>query len=449
MNPDNTPQSTSTNHSLWQRICQGYEYCTEGVWADMRDVWHVKLLKTLNLFVTVWLNRSIQRDACALSFRTILAIVPILAILFAIGRGFGFQTILTSELFKYFPAQQQALSVAMQYVDAYLSQSSEGLFIGIGILLLLWTLISLMSEVEHTFNELLGHSSHRSLYRQITDYSTVILFIPILMICSAGISLFVRSALGKLVDLHVVSPLLYHTLDFLPIVLLWIIFTLSYILIPNTKVQPLHAIVAGVICGTAFNGLQWLFISGQIYVSKYNAIYGSFAFVPLAFIWLQLSWLLTLSGVILTYAMQNFATYNIRIKAGTISTENLNDLSILVLTEVTAKFHDLAAPPTAQDLSHEISLPPVLTANILNRLHRAHLVSEVVTEQGNIGYQPAYVVKLLTVGRALQAMNSVGETWQASQVADRYNQVLETLQRYKDAQIEHDIPIVELIKSIK
>ena len=170
--------------SLWQRIMQNVKYCIHDVWDDSRSVWSVRTVKIINLSIRSFLDRDLQMRSCALTYNTVLAVVPALAMLFAIARGFGFQNLLQSELFRYFPAQRQALETALSYVDNYLAQASQGIFIGIGLIFLLWTLISLMSNVEDTFNHVWGVSTKRSLQRKFTDYTALFLLLPLLMICS-------------------------------------------------------------------------------------------------------------------------------------------------------------------------------------------------------------------------------------------------------------------------
>ena len=133
-----------------------YNYSTSGVWSDTRRNWKVNLMKTANLSVRSFLNADLQNRAASLTYQTLLAIVPALALLFAICRGFGFQNLVESQLFSSFPAQSKALATALKFVDSYLAQSSEGIFVGIGIIFLLWTLISLISNVEDAFNKICG-----------------------------------------------------------------------------------------------------------------------------------------------------------------------------------------------------------------------------------------------------------------------------------------------------
>ncbi len=252
-----------------------YTYLTDGVWSDTRRTFGVNLVKTLNLSVRSFLNGELQMRAGALTYQTLLAIVPALALVFAIGRGFGFQNLLETQLFHHFPAQRQALSQAFGFVDSYLAQSSEGVFVGVGILFLLWTLISLVGNVENSFNLIWGIKEGRSLWRKLTDYTAIFLILPILMICAGGIMVFMSTTLQTILPFGFLSPIIKVLLDFTSLVLVWLFFTGSYMLIPNTKVKFKNAFIAGMMAGTAYVILQWLFVTGQVYVTRYNAIYGS------------------------------------------------------------------------------------------------------------------------------------------------------------------------------
>lgn len=283
-----------------------YRYCTVGVWTDASTHWWVSAVKIANLSVHKFLDKRLQDMACNLTYRTVLAVVPALAMLFAIGRGFGFQNLMQSELMRYFPAQRKALQEASHFVDNYLSHASQGVFVGIGIIFMLWTLISLMGNVEKTFNSIWGVPHDRPFFRKVIDYTAFLIILPVIMICSAGIQVMLSTTLNNsLIAASVVSPLMHRLLDFTPIVLEWVAFVLAYKLIPNTRVAMKPALISGLVFGTAFYLVEWLFVTGQIYVSNYNAIYGSFAFVLLLLVRLQLSWLIVLIGNVLTYAMQH------------------------------------------------------------------------------------------------------------------------------------------------
>lgn len=273
-----------------------WEYVTVGVWRDTRRNWKVDTVKTLALSAKSFFNADLQTQACAMTYRTLLAVVPALALLFAIGRGFGLQNVLQDELFRMFPAQHQAVGYAMNFVDSYLSSSSEGIFVGVGLIFLLWTLISLFGNIEDTFNLIWGVKQGRSLGRKITDYTAMLLILPVVMICASGLTILLSSTLQAFLHWTFMSPVITWVLEGVSWVLTWLFFALLYLLMPNTKVKFVNAFIAGVFAGTGFLVLQWLFVTGQLYVSKYNAIYGSFSFLPLMLIWMQLTWVITFAG---------------------------------------------------------------------------------------------------------------------------------------------------------
>lgn len=286
-------------------------YMTTGLWSDPRRDWRINVLRTLNLSVNSFLNRDIQTQACAMTYRTMLAVVPALALVLAIGRGFGMQDALQEELFKLFPAQRVAIAYGINFVDKYLSQASEGIFVGVGIVFLLWTLISLLGNVEDSFNYIWGQKSGRSIWRKITDYTAMLLILPVLMLCASGISLLLSSTLRAVFDFDFMTPVISWLLEGLQFIMTILFFTAAYILIPNTKVKFKNAFISGTIAGTAFLILQWLFVTGTLYVTRYNAIYGSFAFIPLFLLWMQLAWVICLAGAVICYSSQNVFAFSL------------------------------------------------------------------------------------------------------------------------------------------
>ena len=433
--------------SLWQRIMQNVKYCIHDVWDDSRSVWSVRTVKIINLSIRSYLDRDLQMRSCALTYNTVLAVVPALAMLFAIARGFGFQNLLQSELFRYFPAQRQALKTALTYVDNYLAQASQGIFIGIGLIFLLWTLISLMSNVEDTFNHVWGVNTKRSLQRKFTDYTALFLLLPLLMVCSAGITIFMSDAVQRVFADNALSPLVHRLLAFTPTVISWIIFTAAYYMVPNTKVRFKGALFAGVLCGTLFQVVQWLFVSGQLYVSKYNAIYGSFAFLPLLLVWLQLSWLITLSGVVLTYAWQNFDSFAYRDKAEKISQSYSNRLAIAVLSQAVKRFKQKKGLLTRCGVIHDFDIPSQLADQLLGNLLQAGLLNQVNRDnEEETAFQPAFDPDDFTVNDTANRLSQLGNSDFIPKANTRFGKVWSaiTALRAKQQQTNADISLLDL-----
>ena len=219
-----TPDNDSRISRLIAWSKRAYSYCSEGVWRDTRKSWRVKAVKIANLSVKGFLNSDLQTQACAMTFRMLLAIVPALALILAIATGFGFQNLLKEELYSYFPSQHTALEAAFGFVDSYLSQASEGLFVGVGIVFLLWTLISLLMSVEDAFN-VIWHVQGRTMWRKATDYIAILLVLPVLMICSAGLSLLMSTTLRSIFDVDILRPAVEWLLDLGSLVFTALFFT--------------------------------------------------------------------------------------------------------------------------------------------------------------------------------------------------------------------------------
>lgn len=387
-----------------------YNYGTSGVWSDTRRNWKVDLMKTINLSVRSFLNADLQNRAASLTYQTLLAIVPALALMFAICRGFGFQNLLQTQLFSSFPAQSKALTAAFSFVDSYLAQSSEGIFVGIGIVFLLWTLISLISNVEDAFNKIWGIAQGRSFWRKITDYTAIFLILPVLMICASGITVFMSTTLQNSLNLPFLSPVVSTILDCSSLVLVWLFFAGSYLLIPNTKVKFKNAFIAGILAGTAFIILQWLFVSGQVYVTRYNAIYGSFSFLPLLLIWLQLVWLITLSGAVYCYSSQNIFEFSFSNEIARISEDYRWRILLSVMTVSVHRFIHGEKPLTDHQISEQYGLPISLVTASINSLLDEGLVMRVVNKPGDDSFSiaPAVDPATLTLGVFFRRMASHG-----------------------------------------
>lgn len=383
-------------------------YCWKGVWQETRDTTGIRLLKVANLSVRSFLDRDLQTKSMSLTYSTVLAIVPALALIFAIGRGFGFQNLLEEQLFKSFPAQKQGITFALNFVDSYLKEASQGIFVGIGIIFLLWTLISLLSYIEDAFNQVWDVKHPRSLYQKVTDYIAICLMVPVLMICSSGVSIFMSATIQDNTHLAFLTPFVNIALEAAPFFLAAIAFTLSFFLIPNTKVQFKYAAIAGAICAVGFQILQMLFVNGQLYVAKYNAIYGSFSLLPLLLIWLQLSWLILLAGCVLTYSLQNVFAFNFIDDMSGMSINYSRKVSIILTAAIVGRFRKGKTPLTPQQLSFYYDIPLRIVSRICERLNKAGLTNYIVLPNDKTGIAPATETGKLSVGELLSRLDHVG-----------------------------------------
>lgn len=395
---------------LTNRASKIANYCWTGVWKDSRNTISTRLLKVANLSARSFLDRGLQAKSMSLTYSTVLAIVPAFALLFAIGRGFGFQKLLEDQLLASFPAQKQGITFALKFVDSYLEEASQGVFVGIGIIFLLWTLISLLSYIESAFNNIWDVKHDRSIYQKVTDYIAICLMVPVLMICSSGVSIFMSATFQDNTQFSFLTPVVNTALEASPIVLTWLAFTLSFLLIPNTKVSFKYAAIAGALCAVLFQILQLLFLNGQIYVSKYNAIYGSFAFLPLLLIWLQFSWLILLFGCVLTYSLQNVFAFNFLDNPTKMSENYFRKVSIVITAAIADRFKKGKSPLTCPQLSFYYDIPIRTVTKVCDNLHNAGIINFVILANDKYGVTPASEIGDLSVGRLLSRLDSVGDT---------------------------------------
>ena len=276
--------------------------------------------------------------------------------------------------------------------------------------MLLWTVLNLVSNIEITFNRIWQVKKGRSMYRKITDYFSMFLLMPILIVVSGGLSIFVGTMLKSMADFVLLAPILKFLIRLIPFVLTWLMFTGLYIFMPNTKVKFKHALISGILAGSAYQAFQFLYISSQLWVSKYNAIYGSFAALPMFLLWLQISWTICLFGAELTYAGQNIRNFSFDRDTQNISRRYRDFISILIMSLIAKRFENNETPYTAEEISEEHRIPIRLTNQILCQLQEIHLIHEVVTDQKSedIAYQPSIDINQLNVALLLDRLDTYG-----------------------------------------
>jgi membrane protein len=426
--------------TLIERITCYWKFITNDIWRITdNEVTNLKytiytVIKTVYLTVERFIKDNIMDRASALTYSTLLAIVPILAILFAIARGFGFANLVEHQFHDVFGGVNDTTETILQFVDSYLAQAKSGMFIGIGLVMLLWTILNLTSNIEYAFNTIWQVNKPRSMYRKITDYFSMFLLLPILIVISVGLNIFMTTFLKGMENYMMLAPFLKFLVRLIPFAFTWGMFTALYIFMPNTKVKFKPALVAGILAGTVFQFFQILYISSQLWVTKYNAIYGSFAAIPLLLLWLQMSWTICLFGVELSYACQNVHTFSFDKDTRNISRRYRDFVTILILSLITKRFGNNEKPYTAGKLSETYRIPINLTNKVLFRLQEIGLIHEVMTDEKNddITYQPSMDPNQLTLAVLLERLDCHGSE---NFKVDRENEFLdewETIIKIKD-----------------
>lgn len=425
---------------LYDTFVEFWKFLTNDIWrVTDNEVTKLKysvytILKTTYLTFDRFSKDNVVNRASALTYSTLLAIVPILAILFAIARGFGFSNLVEHQLQGIFGGVNDTTETVLHFVDSYLAQTKSGIFIGVGLIMLLWTVLNLTSNIEHTFNRIWQVKKPRSMYRKITDYFSMFLLLPVLIVVTSGINIFMTTFLREMENYIMLAPFLKFLVGLIPYVLTWGMLTALYIFMPNTKVKLKPALIAGILTGSVFQIFQILYISSQLWVTKYNAIYGSFAAIPLLLLWLQMSWTICLFGVEMSYAVQNVHTYNFDKDTRNISRRYRDFITILILSLITKRFHANGKPYTAAELSRSHHIPINLTRQVLFMLQEINLIHEVMIDQKSeeITYQPSIDPGQLTLAVLLERIELYGSE---NFKVDRDNEFLqewETISKIKE-----------------
>jgi membrane protein len=278
-------------------------------WLGLERLW-----RTLTLTIKFFTTKRVMDRASALTYSTLLAIVPILAVVFAIARGFGYNKYIEVWFRDILASQPQAAEVIIGWVNSYLVHTQSGIFLGIGLLFMLYTVLMLVNSIEETFNEIWQVSSSRSIYRSFTNYLAAFFVFPIFIVVTTGFSIVLTTIASSMPDVLMLDSLVRFLFDKLPYVLLSALFIGLYVSMPNTHVEWRCAVVPGIIAGVGIQWLQLFYVHSQIWVTGYNAIYGSFAALPLFMLWVQISWAICLFGAQLTYTNQNMKRLGINIE---------------------------------------------------------------------------------------------------------------------------------------
>ena len=396
--------------NIWKFLTYDIWRITEGEVTKTKFSLY-NIIKSGYIAVNSFITERLMNKASALTYSTLLAIVPILAILFAIARGFGFSNLMENQLRSNFAGNPQTSEAILSFVNSYIEHTKSGIFIGVGLVMLLWTVLNLISNIELTFNRIWQVKKERSVYRRITDYFSMLLLLPILIVVSGGLSIFMSTILQKMEDFVLLAPILKFLIRLIPFVLTWLMFTGLYIFMPNTKVKFKYALVAGIIAGSAYQAFQFLYIHSQMWVSSYNAIYGSFAALPLFLLWLQVSWTICLFGAQLTYAGQNINNFSFNKDTQHVSRRYRDFISILIMSIIAKRFEKNEPPYSAEQISLEHHIPIRLTNQILYKLQQINLIHEVIKideKSDDITYQPSMDINQLNVAVVLERLDTYG-----------------------------------------
>jgi membrane protein len=392
------------------------KFATTDIWKVQPDelpptrAFLFRQIKIIVIFVRGFTEEKIQMRASALTFYSLLSIVPVLAMVFAISKGFGISARIQEILMEKLQGHEEVVNAIIEFANRLIETTRGGVLAGISLVVLLWAVMSVLGNIEGAMNSIWQIKKSRPFYRKFADYLAVLVLAPIMIFLISSVNIFLNGKFNAYAEIYPIIEKLGFVFKISPYLLVWVAFAVVLFAMPNTRVRFKYALIGGIIAGSLFQLVQWGYIHFQVGVSRYNAIYGSFAALPLFIIWLQISWLILLLGAQITFANQNVNRYELAINLLNLNRKEKSLLSLLVARMVVVNFREGKPPMTASQIAGILEMPVRLIREIIFELVNAGLFSEIASDESKERtYQPAMDIHQVTVSLVLERLDSIGD----------------------------------------
>ena len=364
--------------------------------------WTVRPLKLIIYTLEGLMAHGTMDMSAALTFYTLISLVPVLALVFAVVKSFGLAESLVENLYTLLPQMPEVVDYIVDFANKALARTRGGVMATVSLVTLFWAVIRMFESIEANFNKIWEVKSTRNMVRKYCDYITVVIIAPLLWIVATSMGGYARELLG--VEGTVWMQLGTKALSLLVV---WAMFAFVYLVLPNTKVRLRSAIMAGVIAGTCFLVFQAMYVYLLKWMTSYNAIYGSFAALPLFMLWLQTSWSILLIGCELSFALQNEKRFDEERMLPSLSRDVSHKLMLAIVAVVVRAFRggEGAVPMIA--IREALSLPTRIASKLISTLVAAGVLNEVRCEEEeyDVAYAPARDITTLRVCDVLHAVD--------------------------------------------
>ncbi len=364
--------------------------------------------------------------SAALTFYTLMSIVPVAAVIFAVVKGFGLTETLLDNLYGIFPQHPEVIEYLIGFAERALARTQGGVVAVVALVTLFWAVIRAFASIESAFNNIWEVKTARSLTRQYSAYITIVVVVPLLWAATRALGLYVDAqlGLGSSAWSFVVSKCAV-------LVMTWLIFAVLYTAIPNTKVRFRSALTAGVVAGTLFMLFQWGYVYLQRWMTSYNAIYGSFAALPLFLIWMQTSWQILLFGGELSFAYQNVARFAVERESLRISYDRRRRAMLAVMVVAARRFCAAQGSTGPEETRGQRGRPTRLVNDLLYELAKAGMLAPVASEDAEheVRFVPARDLTSLTLCDVIDAVETQGDATFAPSRAPEIGRVNEEWSR--------------------
>ncbi len=366
----------------------------------------VQYLQILTLVIRDFRDDQCLLRASALTFTTILSIVPFFALTFAVLKGFGVHNKVEPLILNKVAAGSQEI---VAKIITYINNTNMTSMGAIGLVTLIATVISVLGNIEESFNGIWGVKETRSFYRKFSDYLSVVITGPLLLLAAVSIttSLQSQSVVKWLVETSYLGDALLFLFRLAPYLIVWMALVFLYIFIPNTRVRFKSALVGGVLAGTVWQLAQWGYIHFQVGVGKYNAIYGTLALLPVFMVWIYTSWLIVLFGVEVVCAHQNIRTFRLEVRNPSFSYSQKELLALAILQNIAIAFHFGRDSWTIEKLAENLDIPVRVVKELLTMLMENRYIRATAGEDPT--YFPGRELDHIVIKDVLDTLKNYGD----------------------------------------
>lgn len=340
-----------------------------------------RLIRTVRAAALGFLEDRCMLRASALTYTTLLSLVPFLTIAFAVLKGLGFEDRLELLLLERFtPASNEVIGRIMDYVDRT-NASSLGVAGTVGLLL---TAVMTMRNMEAAFNKIWKVAKGRGWVSTVTNYVSVLVIVPVCGLVALSLTTYFNSpwVVERMESVWLLADFYRLLISWSPLVILWAAFTACYVFVPNTKVRLGSALLGGALAGLLWQLAQGAYVRYQFGVARYHAIYGALSQLPILMVWIYASWLIVLLGAEVARAHEEAARPQPQREDPAYPQAVLE-----VLGAISSRFACGQTPFTVEEIMHGFTMKPALTRACLEVLQRLGWIAPCFEDSDLVVFQ--------------------------------------------------------------
>ncbi|MGH7849136.1 MAG: YihY/virulence factor BrkB family protein [Thermodesulfobacteriota bacterium] len=378
---------------------------------NKRDSIFINLIRLAYVTLREYRENELALRAMSLVYTTLLSLVPLLAFIISILKAFG---VVDNQLEPFLlnflePLGEKGIEVTHRITE-FIGKINFGVLGVAGLLMLIYTAVSVITKIEDSMNIIWKIRKGRSIARRLSDYITTLIVGPVLLFAAFGITATLSSntVVSKILDIEPLGTIFFTFGKVIPFIFVIIVFTVLYIIIPNTKVHIKSALTGGIAAGIAWHATSWVFHLAVASSTRYAAIYSSLAVLVIFMIWLYLNWLIVLVGAELTFCHQNLKFLTLRTEVFNLSTKLKEKLSLIIMYLVGYNYYNDLGRWTLESLTERLGLPDEPVEEAVNDLTQHNLIIE--TADLPPCFVPSRALEKITLKEIIDATRTNYET---------------------------------------